>query len=177
MFTSLKFSNDGKRLLIGTAGNVHYVVDAFSGDLVARLEGHFLRLAMPELPSLTQTLAGHQGLEVLDPAYSTSHVPVAGASGEEVTWTPDGRYVISGGADGRITLWDVQPPSDSPVHASRAPAGPNTTWTPAKQFDGHQLGGPCRTVGFNPRFGMMASAGDELAFWLPAAPQGNEMEA
>jgi COMPASS component SWD2 len=41
IFTSLAFSNDGKWLLVGTAGDVHYVVDAYNGEVVARLEGEF----------------------------------------------------------------------------------------------------------------------------------------
>lgn len=39
VYTSLSFSNDGKWVLIGTSGDVHYVVDAFEGGVVARLEG------------------------------------------------------------------------------------------------------------------------------------------
>lgn len=41
VFTSLKFSNDGSKLLVCTAGDVHYVLDAFTGDILARLEGGF----------------------------------------------------------------------------------------------------------------------------------------
>lgn len=38
IYTSLAFSNDGKHLLVGTSGDVHYVVDAWEGKVVARLE-------------------------------------------------------------------------------------------------------------------------------------------
>lgn len=37
--TSCRFSNDGKRILLGTAGNVHYIVDSFKCTIQARLEG------------------------------------------------------------------------------------------------------------------------------------------
>lgn len=38
IFTSLKFSNNGKYLLLGTGGDYVYVLDAFTGGLVVRLE-------------------------------------------------------------------------------------------------------------------------------------------
>ena len=38
IFTSLKFSNDGKYLLLGTGGDHVYVLNAFSGDLLVRLD-------------------------------------------------------------------------------------------------------------------------------------------
>ncbi len=40
VFTSLSFSSDGNMLLIGTSGDVHYVVDAFDGNILARLTGN-----------------------------------------------------------------------------------------------------------------------------------------
>lgn len=39
IFTSVKFSNDGKNILIGTAGDTHYVVESYNGKVIARLEG------------------------------------------------------------------------------------------------------------------------------------------
>ena len=41
ILTSLKFSNCGKWILVGTGGDTSYVVDAFDGKIVARLEGTF----------------------------------------------------------------------------------------------------------------------------------------
>lgn len=38
VLTSLAFSADGKWLLVGTGGDLHYIVDAFEGSIVARLE-------------------------------------------------------------------------------------------------------------------------------------------
>ncbi|POV99482.1 hypothetical protein PSHT_13530 [Puccinia striiformis] len=122
LFTSLKFSNDGSKLLVGTAGDVHYVLDAFNGDILARLEGH-------------------QGLGYAPPL--DSMFPGQSGSSEETTWTPDSRYVISGSADGKVFVWDVQPPKDDPIHAMRAPQSPHATWQPLKVYDGH-LGNPSR---------------------------------
>jgi COMPASS component SWD2 len=39
-FNKLEFSNDGQSILLGTTGEVHYILDAFTGDLKARLIGH-----------------------------------------------------------------------------------------------------------------------------------------
>lgn len=39
-FSKLEFSNDGKSILVGTTGGVHYVVDAFAGGIKARLVDH-----------------------------------------------------------------------------------------------------------------------------------------
>lgn len=37
-YTSVKFSNDGKMLLLGTGDGQHYVLDAFSGDPLCTLQ-------------------------------------------------------------------------------------------------------------------------------------------
>ncbi|KAJ1307556.1 hypothetical protein OPQ81_001653 [Rhizoctonia solani] len=91
VMTSMSFSTNGKWLLVGTAGEVHYVLDAFDGDLLCRLEGHL-------------------GLERGKTGNSLGVVPDRGISGEEVCWTPDSKFVIPGAAA----------PSYSPVGSSYA---------------------------------------------------------
>lgn len=39
-FSRLEFSNDGKSILVGTTGGVHYILDAFAGAIKARLINH-----------------------------------------------------------------------------------------------------------------------------------------
>lgn len=39
-FSKLEFSNDGKSILVGTTGGVHYILDAFEGGIKARLIDH-----------------------------------------------------------------------------------------------------------------------------------------
>lgn len=39
VYTSIAYSNDSKWLLVGTSGDTHYVLDAYEGNVVARLEG------------------------------------------------------------------------------------------------------------------------------------------
>ena len=71
--TSLLFSNDGRHLLVGTAGDTHYVHDAFDGQLLFRLRGH-------------------KGLD--NPADAGARVGMT--SGEELCWSPDAKFVFTG---------------------------------------------------------------------------------
>ncbi|VDC05382.1 unnamed protein product [Peniophora sp. CBMAI 1063] len=144
--TSLSFSSDGKLLLVGCSGGAHYVLDAFEGHLLAKLE----------LPD------NNLGLERRRPEERIGIQPQRGCSGEEVSWTPDSRFIVGGGLDGRVSIWDAGQiqPRDNPD-----PNTPPLRLQPLTRLDGHP--GPARCVRFNPRLAMMASAGHELAFWLP----------
>ena len=86
-WTKLEFSNDGKSILVGSAGNGHYVLDAFSGDLRAfceRQTGPTGRLAPGSRP--------HD----------------RGVQGQgDVCFSPDGRYVIGGAGQDKLCVWDV----------------------------------------------------------------------
>lgn len=73
----------------------------------------------------------------------------------------------TGSPDGKISVWDVNPPEGSQPH--RAPPGPENTLRPMKVLDGHK-GNPARVLGFNPRLGMFVSGGMELvSLFLPFA--------
>ncbi|BGP20720.1 hypothetical protein JCM10213_001036 [Rhodosporidiobolus nylandii] len=156
IYTSCSFSNDGKWLLVGTSGDVHYVLDSFEGNVVARLECPY-----PDEIAI--------GLErAIAPPHERPMDPRAGLSSEEVKWSPDGRFVISGSIDGRIHIWDVAPPDGEreKLYPDRPAPGPGCTLYPICSPEGH-VGGPSRALAFNPRTAMLASAGFELAFWLP----------
>jgi len=137
--TSLSFSSNGKYLLVGCSGDAHYVLDAFEGHLLAKLEGHV-------------------GLERRKMGAALSIEPVKGSSGEEVSWTPDSKYVIGGSLDGKILVWDVQnlPTRAGAIDTSLHP----TRLQPCASLEGHP--GPSRCVRFNPRLAMMCTAGAEL---------------
>ena len=137
--SSLSFSSNGKYLLVGCSGDAHYVLDAFEGHLLAKLEGH--------VGLERKKLSQHSGIE-----------PQRGISGEEVSWTPDSKFIVSGSLDGRICIWDIQnlPTKTGPVDLKAHPMKLH----PIVKLEGHP--GPSRCVRFNPRFGMLCSAGMEL---------------
>ncbi|KAH9481653.1 WD repeat-containing protein 82 [Psilocybe cubensis] len=159
--TSLSFSTNGKYLLVGCSSDTHYILDAFDGFLIAKLEGHI-------------------GLERTRINAQLDIKPSKGISGEEVSWTPDSKYVIGGSLDGRIFIWDITNLPPRPDPEPTIPSRPDTILSsraeaerkkfpvrlnPIVALDAHP--GPSRCVKFNPRLAMMASAGTELAFWLP----------
>ncbi|KAF8896208.1 WD40 repeat-like protein [Infundibulicybe gibba] len=142
--TSMSFSSNGKYLLVGCSGNAHYVLDAFEGYLLAKLEGHV-------------------GLERRNMSAPPSIEPAKGNSGEEVGWTPDSKFVVGGSLDGKVFIWDIQ---KIPTRSGDSDTNtPPLRIAPLAVLDGHP--GPSRCVRFNPRFAMMCTAGAELAFWLP----------
>lgn len=138
--TSLSFSTNGKYLLIGCSGDAHYILDAFEGHLLAKLEGHV-------------------GLERRKLGTQLGIDPVRGSSGEEVCWTPDSKFVISGSLDGKICIWDLQNLPTVVVSADGKPQPPRRL-QPISSIEGHP--GPSRCVRFNPRLAMLCTAGSEL---------------
>jgi len=136
--TSMSFSSNGKYLLIGCSGNAHYVLDAFHGSIIAKLEGHI-------------------GLERKNMGAPQIIEPTKGISGEEVSWTPDSKYVLGGSLDGRVFIWDLQ---NLPNRSESERKSPPIRVAPLIALEGHP--GPSRCVKFNPRFAMMCTAGTEL---------------
>jgi WD40 repeat protein len=138
--TSLSFSSNGKYLLVGCSGDAHYIIDAFEGHVLAKLEGHV-------------------GLERRRMDAPLGIEPVKGNSGEEVSWTPDSKFVVGGSLDGKIFVWDVQNLQTRENQPINLQAHPERI-KPLVILDGHP--GPTRCVKFNPRFTMMCTAGQEL---------------
>ncbi|KIJ52535.1 hypothetical protein M422DRAFT_64987 [Sphaerobolus stellatus SS14] len=145
--TTLSFSSNGKLLLVGTSTTAHYVIDAYDGILLGKLVGHI-------------------GLE-RGKGKETQPQPVRGISGNEVSWTPDSKYVVGGSQDGKIFVWDCTVLMDEQGNAKipENRKGDPKTIEAVHKLEGHP--GPSRCVQFNPRWAMMATAGVELAFWLP----------
>ena len=135
--TSMSFSSNGKYLLLGCSGPAHYVLDAFDGAMLAKLEGHI-------------------GMERKSLNAQPIIEPVKGISGEEVSWTPDGKYVIGGSLDGRIFIWDIQNIPERPEGVRK----PLPRLEPLHVLDAHPTPSCC--VKFNPRFAMLATAGTDL---------------
>ncbi|KAF9430495.1 member of Set1p complex, histone methyl transferase [Podila epigama] len=180
--TQLEFSTDGKNILVTTASDAHYIVDAFDATTRFRLMGHY--------------------------TYSNETF----LSGGEASWTPDGKCVVSGSHDGGIYIWDIaQATMDAAALAAGGGLagsmmnnglgsnigsasssggnggsvgnggghnggtgsiggnthllGPHGELRPFKVLKGH--GVPSHIVAFNPKYLMMVSGSTELAFWEP----------
>lgn len=112
--------------------------------------------------TLLRRLEGHQGL--------------GPRSGEEVSWSADSKWVLSGSADGTVAVWDLGIPKGT--EKLEPPAGRNEPAPTLKPTGilraGEGQHAPSRAVAFNPRFGMLAVGGEELSFWLPPQPEGEE---
>lgn len=90
-WTGLEFSNNGRYMLITTNGPGHYLVDAFSGDLV-----HYLHR-----PS-GSTIRPAPG-DPLDPQSNASLLQA------DATFAPDGQFVIGGnGGQTGLLVWDCR---------------------------------------------------------------------
>lgn len=124
IITSLTFTPDSQYLLLGTSGDVHYVIDTFEqgGPVVARL-------------------IGHEGLEKAS-GTSIGMVAEAGISGQEVCWTADGKWVLSGSADGSVVSWYVD--------LEEASRNEFRNLKPRYKQAGHD--GASRVLAFNPRY-------------------------
>lgn len=124
IITSLTFNADSQYLLLGTSGDVHYVIDTFAegGPVVARL-------------------IGHEGLEKA-PGVSVGMTAEAGISGHEVCWTADGKWILSGSADGSVVFWQLD--------LEEASRNEFRNLKPRYKQSGHD--GASRVLAFNPRF-------------------------
>ena len=131
--TSLSFSSDGKLLLVGCSGGAHYVLDAFEGHLLAKLE----------LPD------NNLGLERRRPEERFENQPQRGCSGKVSSTPPDSRFIAGGGLDGRVSIWDAghgQPRENPDLNT------PPLRLQPLPRVDGHL--GPARCVRTSPRLAM-----------------------
>ncbi|WVR05566.1 hypothetical protein IAU60_002585 [Kwoniella sp. DSM 27419] len=164
IFTSIAFSSNGEYILVGTSSDVHYLLDAFDLTPLRRL-------------------VGHQGLE-RDKEGRKDVAPRRGTSGEEVSFTADSNWIVSGSADGAVVFWDLTPPNGAKKLARDEKKSDDDElpwWTmripdlEAKVLLKGQ-GGTARAVRFNPRYNMFAVGGEDLTFWLPARDEDAKVQ-
>jgi COMPASS component SWD2 len=141
VFTSISFSNNGHYILLGTSSDVHYVLDAYAETVL-----------------ILRRLVGHRGFEY-DRYGNKDVAPRRGAGGEEVGWTGDSKWVVSGSSDGSIVAWDLSPP---PGQEKLLPTPDNTLRPTTTLRAADATGGPSRAVRANPRYAMLAVGGDNL---------------
>lgn len=95
----------------------------------------------------------------------TGHRPLAKASGEELSFTADSRFVLSGSVEGAVYFWDLG--KDKLDAAPKDARGGSMAAKTLKadvviQPSGLGVTGPSRAVKFNPRLCVMAVGGEEL---------------
>ncbi|XP_047311566.1 protein ANTHESIS POMOTING FACTOR 1 [Impatiens glandulifera] len=108
----IKFSNDGKSVLLTTTRNSIYVLDAYGGDKRCSFN--------------------------LDPSPNT---PI------EATFTPDGKYILSGSGDGNLYAWNISSANKVSNWDSEIGATSCLKWAP--------------------RRAMFVTASSVLNFWIP----------
>jgi WD40 repeat protein len=110
--TSVAFTPDGSRLLVGRAGRTVTVVSCASWSPERELTGHngkVTAVAVSSDGSLAASSSVDQTVRVWP---LTSQQPAQVLSGHRravncVAFSPDGRSVASGGADGTLRIWPV----------------------------------------------------------------------
>lgn len=137
-WTGMNFSADGKTILISTNGQWTRLIDAYSGQMKMAMKGNskvtpIVRLQTKKVLFLCIAFPG---------AVNKAKIPI------EASFSPDSQLVFTGGADGRVSVWNVA--------AGNRVCG----------LDGLDRK-PIQCVKFNPEHMMLASAGPNLSFWLP----------
>ena len=170
-WTTLQFSNDGGKLLVGTNGPGHYLLDAYDGRLVAYCArpasayNASLPTAPPRFPP-----AQYAALRERQSAAGKNGSTVGATSQGDVCFSPDGRYVVSGAGPqsqgGGVYVYDS-------AGMEAGDAAPEKTLQPicnlmAGQEAGVKEGvGKASVVGYSPRHNLMVTADRGTVFWLP----------
>lgn len=141
-WTSLKFTNNGKHILLSTSGQTHYILDAFSGNIIQRLSG-FSRLGV-------DTCGEETGLSP-DGRFVFSGMMIV----LTLSWTKSLLYIYIGGRDGKLYIWDIENPN--PASA----AGVIQDNLPMTALDTPHTDN-LRVFGFNPYYMMFVTGSDEL---------------
>ena len=143
-WTKLEFSNDGRSLLLGTKGDGHFLFSATSDELKG-----FLR--RPNGPS--RRLAPDQ--VVASNGLSTDGARLD--SSGDCCFAPDGRFVVGGGKKD-VLVWDVRKqPAEGGMPESKV-MEPVYTLKDKRE---------AAVVAFNPRYNFLATADQDLVFWMP----------
>ena len=136
-WTGMEFANNGKYMLISTTGPGHYLIDAFSGELV-----HYLHRpsGSTHRPAPGDTLTAESG--------NSSYLQA------DATLTPDGQFVIGGnGGQTGLLVWDAREKEKG-----------DKVLEPTAELPSQRC---AAVVSYNPRHNLVASADREVVMWVP----------
>lgn len=140
-WTGIEFSNNGKYLMVATNGPGHYVLDAFTGELV-----HYL--SKPTGADYSHFAPGNELPHALGDGHTPSYIQ------SSACFSPDGRFVV--GANGKQTglqVWDCAEEKK-----------PDSILEPTSELPSQKA---AKVVAYNPRHNLLASAEKEMMMWLP----------
>ena len=157
-WTKLEFSNNGRSLLVGTRGAGHFVLDAFTGALVAYL-------AKPQGSGTRRLAPGEVG--------PTSRSAGPFESSGDCAFSLDGMHVLSGGARRDMLVWDLSQATQPPPPPLALGATPDqlreyqqrVTLQPSCVLEDQR---EAAVLAVNPRFNFVATADEEVLFWVPS---------
>ena len=171
-WTVLSFSNDGNKLLVGTNGGGHYLLDAFDGKLIGYCERpspsggmHPSTHYAPRYPP-----AQYETLRQRQAGASKAASTLAASSQGDACFSPDGRYVISGSGaastGGGVYVYDsngLEPgePSDSKR------LSPVYNLLSGQEGEVREGVGRASVVGYAPRHNLLVTGERGVVFWLP----------
>ncbi|XP_077582277.1 WD repeat-containing protein 82-like isoform X1 [Stigmatopora nigra] len=143
-WTGLKFSNDGKQILISTNGGMICIVNAFTGDVMHKFSvGPFHICYKP-----IENLEGLSSILTCLIAHLKGYNNSKGLK-LEACFTPDSQFVMIGSEDGRVHVWSTENKMKVAVLDGKHP-------------------GPISALQFNPRYMTFATACSSMTFWLPS---------
>ena len=135
----MEFSNDGNQLLLSTNGPGHYVLNAFSGELV-----HYL-----VKPTAADYSHYAPGADLPTGEGSTPSFIQTSAC-----FSPDGKYVVGGnGRTPGLQVWHCADASKEDKQLD-----------PMAELPSQKL---AKVVAYNPRHNLLATADKEMMMWLP----------
>lgn len=112
--------------------------------------------------NIVRRLEGHQGL--------------GRASSEELSWSADSNFILSGSADGSVVVWDITPPKGESKLEAPPRGRPPLTLQPSVVLRPPGEGdiSPSRAVAFNPRYSLLGVGGQEFVSSKEAEAEGRE---
>lgn len=145
VWNKIEFANNGKLLLILTDSPEHYVLDAFTGQLLTTL------LAGPVRSPYTGD-------------WMTFKYPSSGSS----CFSPCGRFVVAGTPRSTVAFFDLTAIKTTEGGSHHVSLGDNPRQV--RPWKSISTGGSvARTVAFNPKLLSFATSDNSVILWLPLA--------